>query len=159
MKCTECGSDKLKLTRENIRYAALPSVRLEGVEIRTCESCGERYEVIPRIAHLNRQLVTMLTGKRAMLAPEEVRFLRKSIGWSGRDFAAHMGVDPATVSRWENGHEPMSATADRLLRMFVVHVTPVTDYDAGSLTDVGDTSKAIKMAFTLTGGDWRPAAA
>ena len=39
--------------------------------------------------------------KKRRLAPEEIKFLRKSLGWAGVDFAKHMGATPETVSRWE----------------------------------------------------------
>jgi transcriptional regulator with XRE-family HTH domain len=55
-----------------------------------------------------------------MLAPVEIRFLRKHIGLSAADFAQRMGVARETVSRWETGANPMGAVADRLLRLLVV---------------------------------------
>jgi DNA-binding transcriptional regulator YiaG len=54
----------------------------------------------------------------------EVRFLRKHLGWSGADFAAHMGVDPTTVSAWENERKPFGTSSDRLLRLIVARQAP-----------------------------------
>jgi len=74
------------------------------------------------------------------LTPNEIRFLRKWLGWSGVDFAKHMGVTPETVSRWEsvdNG-KPMGGTAERLLRLAVAHGQPIDEYPIDMLVDVSD---------------------
>ncbi len=115
MKCTTCGS-KMSARRENYRYDAsgLPGVTLAGVEVRRCAECGEHEVVIPSIEELHRAIVKVLVGKSERLAPTEIRFLRKYLGFSGADFAAHVGTTPETVSRWENGAAPMGVTADRL---------------------------------------------
>jgi transcriptional regulator with XRE-family HTH domain len=55
----------------------------------------------------------------ALLAPE-VRFLRKSLGWSAEHLSAMMGVDPKTLSRWENGRQKVGPVAERFLRMLVL---------------------------------------
>ncbi|MCU0229744.1 MAG: helix-turn-helix domain-containing protein [Acidobacteria bacterium] len=54
--------------------------------------------------------------------------MRKGLRWSGVDIAAHMGVTPKTVSRWENGSLGMGAAADRLIRLMIVAQAPVQDY-------------------------------
>jgi transcriptional regulator with XRE-family HTH domain len=63
-----------------------------------------------------------------MLAPIEIRFLRKHIGLSGEDFAQRMGVTRETVSRWETGANQMGAVADRLLRLLVINHEPSESY-------------------------------
>jgi len=94
------------------------------VEVDRCPKCGAVEIVIPRIEELHRALALAILRKRGRLAAPEVRFLRKYLGWSGADFAKHMGVDAATVSRWENEEQPMGPVADRLLRLMVVTREP-----------------------------------
>jgi hypothetical protein len=48
--------------------------------------------------------------KPARLSGSEVRYLRKYLGWSGADFAGHVGVDPSTVSNWETDKERRSSS-------------------------------------------------
>lgn len=67
-----------------------------------------------------------------------MRFLRKHLGWSGADFAAHMGVDPTTVSAWENERKPLGTSSDRLLRLMVATQSPVADYSLDELTKIAD---------------------
>jgi len=66
--------------------------------------------------------------------------LRKWLGWSGVDFAKHMGVTPETVSRWESvdNQKPMGGTAERLLRLAVAHGQPVDEYPIGMLVEIDD---------------------
>lgn len=38
-----------------------------------------------------------------MLTPETIHMARKALGLTQVEFAARIGVDPVTVSRWERG--------------------------------------------------------
>jgi putative zinc finger/helix-turn-helix YgiT family protein len=108
----------MQSSRENHRWDAsgLPNVVLIDVEVRRCPACGERTVVIPRIEALHRALAMTVIARPGRLAPQEIRFLRKWLGWSGQDFARHFGVTPTTVSRWERLEDPspMGGTAERL---------------------------------------------
>lgn len=42
---------------------------------------------------------------------EEIRELRKQLGWTGQRFAEEIGVSISTVSRWENGRSKPSRLA------------------------------------------------
>jgi len=111
-------------------YRALPGVVLINVPIWTCAHCGEKEIGIPRMDELQDVLAHAVAHKLGRLGPPEIRFLRKHLGWSGRDFAAAFDVTPETVSRWENGERNMSTTAERLLRMCATRLEPVRDYAA-----------------------------
>jgi len=129
MKCPTCRHE-MKSTREAFRYEAvgLPGVVLADVEVRRCPNCGETSVSIPRIEDLHRVIAWDVIQKPERLTPEEVRFLRKYLGFSSADFAAHLGVAPETASRWETGAQAMGVTADRLLRLMVATREPVKDY-------------------------------
>lgn len=131
MKCEECGSSVTRERNAVRRYkiGGLPHVELHGVEVITCPTCGEEGIAIPRIGQLHRVLAEAFVTQRRMLAPVEIRFLRKHIGLSGADFAQRMGVARETVSRWEKGATPMGAQADRLLRLLVVTHEPTDSYE------------------------------
>jgi transcriptional regulator with XRE-family HTH domain len=105
-----------------------------------------------------------LVAKKARLSGAEIRFLRKVLGWSGVDFAEHMGTTAETVSRWETEAAPIGPQADRLLRLMVMTRDPVTDY--GKLDLLKTVARAKPAAIRLlvragANGDWnvkRPAA-
>ena len=131
-------------------YAAsgLPYVTLVGVEVRRCAACGDHEVVIPKIEQLHRTIAMAVVEKRSRLTAAEIRFLRKYLGWSGVDFARHMGVTAESVSRWENDREQMAAVADRLLRLMVVTQASVSDYSL----DASDSSTST----TATRYPWPP---
>lgn len=160
MKCTACGG-KMTARREDYKYEAcgLSGITLLGIEVRRCKECEEYEVVIPRIQELHQLIATKLIRKQARLTADEIRFLRKHLGWSGTDFAEHIGVTPETVSRWEQGRIPMGAAAERLLRLAVAHLEPASDYSLDILKRVA-TSKASRLRLGLKAGrrGWRSAA-
>lgn len=165
MMCTVCGG-QMKTRRENYRYEAsgLPYVTLKGIEVRRCQKCGETEVAIPAIEELHRAIAGALIRKRARLAPAEIKYLRKYLGWAGTDFAQRVGTTPETVSRWEHGKMPMGAAAERLLRLMVATEAPVSDYTVDVLAQVtADDRKARPVHLGLsrerTGWRYRPDAA
>jgi DNA-binding transcriptional regulator YiaG len=52
----------------------------------------------------------------------EVRFLRKLIGLPAKDFAEHIHINPATLSRWENNKETVGEWADGMVRFAVAAI-------------------------------------
>ncbi len=135
MKCDGCGGPATTERNAVRRYTigGLSHVELHGVEVTTCPGCGKEELAIPRIGQMHRVLAEAFVTQRRMLAPVEIRFLRKHIGLSAADFAQRMGVARETVSRWENGAKPMGATADRLLRLLVVTHEPTECYAVDDL--------------------------
>jgi putative zinc finger/helix-turn-helix YgiT family protein len=125
-------------SRETVKYNAsgLSGVTLRSLEVRRCNGCGDYELVIPKIEQLHRLIAHTIIRKQASLVGEEVRFLRKYLGWSGADFAAHMGAKPETVSRWENGKLTMSPQADRLLRIMVAMGEPEKGYSLEALKTI-----------------------
>ena len=149
MICFHCGAE-MKTKRENYKYDAsgLPGITLLGVEVSRCPKCGEHEVAIPAIEGLHRAIAHALARKEPRLTAAEIRFLRKWLGWSGVDFAAHMGVAAETVSRWEAGTARMAVTADRLLRMMIVSKEPVSDYSIDMLKGVAR-SKAVPLRLGM----------
>jgi putative zinc finger/helix-turn-helix YgiT family protein len=161
MTCLQCGA-KVRSRRENVRYdmCGLPGVTLQGVEVRRCAACGEFEIAIPRIEDLHRALARSVIEKRARLTGQEIRFLRKVLGWSGADFAAHMGTTPETVSRWEQEAVRMGVIADRLLRLMVATRSPVQDYTLETLKGVAvEDPKPRRLRAALGRRGWTADAA
>lgn len=153
MKCVACGANMQK-TRGDYPYTALPGVTLRNVEIWRCPECGEEEVQIPRIEALHRVLASELIHKPGRLAPTEIRFLRKVLGWSGADFGRHFGVAAETVSRWESGAKKMGATAERLLRLSVASKAPVQDYGVDDMLSIEDADAPRALVLTTTSNGW-----
>lgn len=158
MECMECGG-KMETRRENHRYTAcgLPNVVLVGVEIPRCTACGTWELVLPRMEELHRTLALTLVKKRSRLTPQEVRFLRKSLGFSGASFAKRMHVAPETVSKWETGKQDMGWGAEMSLRLMVLLEQGVTDYHLEELELVEEERKAEQMVLKPGRTHWTPA--
>lgn len=160
MKCPICGSPMTAHHQTHLyTESGLPNVVLHNVEVRRCTSCGEEELVLPRLAQLHRLIAHTLATKPSRLRSEEVRFLRKHIGWSGVDFAKHMGVTPSQVSRWENG-DPMSPQADRLLRALWAMTPQVHSYplELEMFAELGDESEPVRLDLAPSKEGWRLAA-
>lgn len=138
-QCLACAGPMKTRREKHYRYmeCGLPNVVIEGaVKVTTCERCGETYTSIPAIEGLHRQIAAAVIRKKGRLAPSEIRFLRKYLGWSGADFAKRTGTKPETVSRWENGRTLMGPQADRLLRLLVAKEAPVVEYSVDVLAQI-----------------------
>lgn len=154
MKCPSCRQP-METRRENHRYAesGLDNVFLENVEIHSC-SCGERIVSIPRLAQLHEVVAFVLAKQIARLSGQQIRFLRKYLGWSGVQFSEVMGVDPTTVSRWENGSASMGTGTERALRLAVFRLRPLDDYPTENLAAVAKDEvprQTIRIVSTTRG--------
>jgi len=161
MKCSQCGH-AMKTACENYLYreSGLPNVTLVGIEVSRCPHCGEHEAVIPKIEQLHQVIAAAIARKVPRLTPKEIRFLRKYLGWSGGDFAEHMGVTPETVSRWENGSAIMSASAERLLRLAELSRAPASDYSLDLLKGVAQSKPvAQRLTVRVDRGSWSTKAA
>ena len=150
MKCFECGKEMVE-TRETVHdhQLGLPNVVLLNVPVRHCK-CGERDVVFPQIARLHRLLAKTLIRKNTRLTAQEVRFLRKYLGWSSSDLANRIGVKAETISRWENGHETIGVVPDRLLRLMVALEKPVDDYNIKLFDEISpDDPKPSRINVSL----------
>ncbi len=133
MLCSECNKSELIERQENIRYeeSGIPNVVLEAVKVRQCPTCGHRLVSIPRISELHRCIAVHLVKKTSRLAPAEICFLRKSLGWSKSDFAKKMHVNTEQVYRWEStkSFKSMMIQSELLLRAFVAIGKKIEHYE------------------------------
>lgn len=80
------------------------------------EHSGEHYVSVVDTEGLNRRIGEYLVANRKELAPNEIRFLRKTMDLTQSELGRWMGKDSQTVARWEKGQTPIPGVADRLLR-------------------------------------------
>jgi putative zinc finger/helix-turn-helix YgiT family protein len=155
MTCIQCGG-KLTAKRENYRYTAcgLSNVTLIGVDVRRCAKCGDHEVVIPRIEELHRVLAAAVVRQASRLTKDEIRFLRKYLGYSGVDFAKVVGVSAETISRWENGKEKMGSSAEKLVRMLVVHTQPTRHYPIETLATITEERSPKPLGVRPKGNSW-----
>ncbi len=94
----------------------LKSVVLLNILVYHCR-CGAIVPEIPYAGVLHHCIAMSVLKKKALLSGEEIRFVRKTAGYSGTELARVMGVDKGTVSKWENEKKKIGKETDRLLRL------------------------------------------
>lgn len=120
MECVECDNPQALSGRKvahKYKESGLDYITLIGVAEYKCPKCGAVYFEIPKVKQLNALIADMLLKKKGVLSGAEIRYLRKQLGHSTAQFGRLISYDPKTLSRIENGHQNISSTFDRLVRM------------------------------------------
>lgn len=117
IKCPNCGR-KQNTFIGDYKYleSGLDNVIIRGIEIFQCV-CGEHSAFIPQIMEIHKAIAKCLIEQTRPLAGREMRFLRKNMGMKAIDLSRFLGVDNATLSRWENDKDKHSAIVDRYIRL------------------------------------------
>ena len=122
--------------------SGLSSVSLKEVEFVRCDECSSKELIIPHMNKLMRLIAVALLWKPCRLRGEDVRYLRKYVGVSAVDFSHTLDVDPTTLSKWENDHDPVGPANDRLIRLVIL---AMSDDDLRELHE--DFVKLVKEGF------------
>jgi transcriptional regulator with XRE-family HTH domain len=122
-KCAKCGAD--------VRTEVLPCYEakneLQGMGVALfdcvkqskCSGCGATQEFIPDMVGLLSAVAVCRATVPWKLHGYEIRFLRKAIELSAKDFARVLEVSQETLSRWENDKAPIGPANEKLLRIVV----------------------------------------
>jgi putative zinc finger/helix-turn-helix YgiT family protein len=107
-----------RVETHHYKESGLPYVFLEGVKKYYC-SCGEWEVEIPRPGKIEEKLSQTIVEKSPCLNGAEIRFLRKHLEFSVKDFAYLLGVHRVTVSRWENNQVKIDKCYDSIIRALI----------------------------------------
>jgi putative zinc finger/helix-turn-helix YgiT family protein len=136
MKCVRCGSQTTTRYERRRHDVGLDNdVMVDNVRVDHCDGCGEEYIGFKRIEDLHKALAETVARKSTQLTPKEIRYLRTWLGYSSADFAREIGVERATVSRWEGGQQRMGTTAERMLRLMTLVGERIGDYHLRDLAN------------------------
>ncbi len=142
--------------------AGLPHVALVGITVYHCSSCNLDVPVIPRPGELHRVIAEAFVRKTDPLRGAELRFLRKNAGFSAQKFAALLVVDPAHLSRVENGKQKaLGPSTDRLARLIVTAASRRGDLRELLLKEAAalvEKKKRATATFRLEKNRWKEAA-
>jgi putative zinc finger/helix-turn-helix YgiT family protein len=97
--------------------SGLSNVYLAGIRHWTCEECGKQSAEIPALEQLMSAMAKAVVMKPALLAGEEIRFLRKRLGKKSADFAELINKTPEHFSKLENDQLPLPEETDKLIRL------------------------------------------
>jgi putative zinc finger/helix-turn-helix YgiT family protein len=157
MECFECENPRPFKGRRIVhkyKESGLEYITLSGVEEFTCPVCGAVYLEIPKAKQLNSLIAEMLIKKEKILCGTEIRFLRKQLGYSTEQFGKLLSYDPKSLSRIENGHQKVTATFDRLMRMAYATGNRDLNYNLHDLfLGHGIRYRRLELAW-VSGKDW-----
>jgi putative zinc finger/helix-turn-helix YgiT family protein len=160
MKCAECGHEMTDGFKDHHYVeSGLKNVVLKGIPVSNCPHCGEEEIGIPNPFELENLLACVVAQQPQRLKPEEIRFLRSYLEFTGIEFSKVIAVTPETVSRWENGHEPMSVMSERFLRLLVLSKKePMQDQNILLTLATEPSKKTQKRVFQNRNHRWKEAA-
>lgn len=141
----------------NYKECGLPNVFLVGIDVAVCGKCGERYPVIPTILDLYEKIAEAVALKPVSLTQNEVKFLRKQLGLTAAQWATYLKMDKSSVSRIENGHNPISRQFDALVRFLYFRLVEDRDQKKvyGNIANriAGVESDGEEMGFKFQGNN------
>jgi YgiT-type zinc finger domain-containing protein len=150
MKCDLCQGNIVTTPQQTYQYkeSGLDNVYLENVEVRVCESCGEKNLRIANILELHETIARGIALQPCPLRGQDVRFLRKQLGYSAKQWATFLRIDVSTLSRWENEQQEIGPQSDALIRFLYFRLL---DESKGEVTrdQVAVASAAVSSACFL----------
>jgi len=115
-RCPVCGGEA-RLTLEVRPVTILArSVAVED-EFYRCVTCGEEVYRPGMMDAVLRRATAKIREEDALLTPDQVRGIRRTLGLTQPQFERLLGVGANTVVRWERGTVPQGSAADSLLRL------------------------------------------
>jgi transcriptional regulator with XRE-family HTH domain len=145
-KCQACGAlggeKKLLSAHEDTLIGAPFAIVLENVVTEElCAACGARKGLDYRnLAGLIAAVAMARAVYPDKLWPEEIRFLRKTMGWKQAQLAKKMQKSAETVSRWENGSLAMAPDVEKHFRLHVCFSlwedAPLVHFDPDKMLDL-----------------------
>ena len=120
--CGECGESMTRVPA-CVPYpeCGLDNVRLHQVPVWECVN-GHRDLQVPAVDELHQVLALAIITQSWRLKGQEVRFLRKHLGYTARHFSSLIGLSHVTLSRFENNRVEIPRKMDALVRLFAAQV-------------------------------------
>ena len=152
MKCDVCQKGEIRTKRQqtyHYKQCGLDNVYLLNIELRVCESCGTKIPRLTRMPQLHATIARAIALQPCPLRGQDVRFLRKQLGYSAKEWATFLRTDASTLSRWENDQQEIGTQSDCLIRLLYFRIR---DEKEGTLSkeSVASAAAAVSGACLLT---------
>ncbi len=120
MVCPNCfaAPDALSIAKCDRSVEASDGVAVPySDELTVCASCGERFYTHEQALAASRARAGALRTRDGLLAPDDIRALRKKYGLTQDQLERMLRVGPKTVVRWERGTVCQSPGIDTLMTL------------------------------------------
>lgn len=142
--CVLCGGTIRKhLVHEftDEKLIGLPGVVLaDSVWEGECDRCGEEFTSFPNLAGLLATAALSRVKIPIKLNAKEIKFIRSVMDLKASALADFLEVRSETISRWENGREPIGPTSEKLLRLMawikLRDAAPLITFDEREIADM-----------------------
>jgi DNA-binding transcriptional regulator YiaG len=125
-KCELCGGEYQTLTGQVVHFesalSGVENVYLENMMVEQCVKCGDVSPYFPVSDEFFNTIARAVVLQPFPLSGGAIRMLRKNRKTKAKDFAALLGIDPATLSRWEDDKQVRTPQNDRLIRLVYVQL-------------------------------------
>jgi DNA-binding transcriptional regulator YiaG len=119
MNCFEC--DKAVIIKEYRAFkynnVGLNNLCLLNVDVEVCSTCDTETPLLQNVVKLHNAIGIAVAIQRVQLSGADIRYLRRSSGFSVGDWAKRLNVAEGTYSKWENNHRLITTQADKLARI------------------------------------------
>ncbi len=125
MKCDVCHKGEIKIKKlKAYRYkeCGLDNVYLLNIDFRVCDNCGTKVPRLKRMPELHATIARAVAMQPCPLRGQDIRFLRKQLGYSGKGWATFLRTDASTLSRWENDQQEIGSQSDSLIRLLYFRI-------------------------------------
>jgi putative zinc finger/helix-turn-helix YgiT family protein len=141
MRCIKCnGMMERSVKPEHVEDLGGIVVKvLNAVVVQRCASCGDEMTGIPDMQGLARAAAMARALNSARLGGKEVRFIRRALDMTQKEFAAAMELSHEHVSRWENDHKGVGGASEKLVRhnaCALLHKEGVCEYDPKTIANM-----------------------
>lgn len=119
MKCFECDKTTQikKLRALNYTGVNLNNIVLLNIQVEWCADCQIETPLLQNVKKLHNAIGVAIALQKVHLSNEDLRYLRRSAGFSVGDWAKQIGVVEAHYSRLESGDRSITAQVDKLARI------------------------------------------
>lgn len=116
--CPICGEGKLdRVQKEKTLNYKGKLIKFESYEVFYCPSCEESLVPKTTIKKYEKQTRDFQRQVDGLLTSDEIKRMRKSLGFSQSAFASVLGVGEKNFARYENGTVTQSQSMDNLIRV------------------------------------------
>lgn len=125
--CTNCGSSNISVNKTVVPYEYKGSVVELTLPSTICSDCGDEYVSAEQIKESDNLFRRVRAEADGLLLPEEIKELRKSLGYTQQEAAQIFGGGARAFGKYERGEVYVSSSMNSL--MLVARDVPgVMDY-------------------------------